>query len=376
MPLKVFVSAGEASGDVLGAALVEALRRRVPDLEVYGMSGPSMERAGVRRLRATAELSVVGLVEVLRHLPRLFRLLWDLQARGVAERPDVAVLVDAPDFHVRLAPAFRRAGVPTVQYVGPSVWAWRAGRAAEFSRVMSRILVLFPFELQVWRAAGADAVWVGHPMLDALPAGDPPTPERGTLALLPGSRRSEITRLFPTMLAAAARLAAEGRVTRVVVPVAPGLDPAWLARLADGFGVPITWVQAADVAGRFREVRRAEAAIVASGTATLETALAGVPHVLVYRVSPVSWWIGRRLARVRFLGLSNLLLGRQVIPELLQGECAPEPIAAAVRGLLDAPDTQRQALAEVRAALGAGGAAERAAEAVLGLVGGAARDGG
>jgi lipid-A-disaccharide synthase len=234
---------------------------------------------------------------------------------------------------------------------------------------MSRILVLFPFELEVWRAAGADAVWVGHPMLDALPAGDPPTPERGTLALLPGSRRSEITRLFPTMLAAAARLAAEGRVARVVVPVAPGLDPAWLARLADGFVVPITWVEAADVAGRFREVRRAEAAIVASGTATLETALAGVPHVLTYRVSPVSWWIGRRLARVRFLGLSNLLLGRQVIPELLQAECAPEPIAQAVRGLLDAPEAQRRALVEVRAALGAGGAAERAAEAILALVG-------
>lgn len=367
--MKIFFSAGEASGDALGASLLRALQRHEPRIEAVGMGGPAMVQAGLHLLRDARELNVVGLVEVLRHLPRLYRLLWDLAARGLEQKPDVAVLIDVPDFNVRLARYFRRAGIPVVFYVGPSVWAWRSGRVRRFRRVIERMLVLFPFETEIWRGAGVDTRCVGHPLIDEIPAARRQDQvERGTIALLPGSRSSELRRLLPVMLEAGALLVARGKAERFVLPVAPTVDPTLLKALiaASGLGERVELIHGTEA--RRAALARAELALVASGTATLETALCGTPQVIVYRVSPLSWWIGRRLVRVPFLGLPNLISGREIVPELLQADLHPESLASKAAELLADPGAQLQSLSELRAALGPRGAAELAAEAVLELV--------
>lgn len=373
--MKVFISAGEASGDALGAALIEALRARVPDVEVFGMGGPAMQSAGFEALRDARELNVVGLVEVVRHLPRLFRLLWDLAARGVARGPDVAVMIDAPDFHVRLARYFRRARVPVAYYVGPSVWAWRAGRVAKFRDVVDHMMVLFPFETAVWRAGGVDVSCVGHPLADQIPPADPSAralvPRARTIALLPGSRRSELRRHAPLLLEAGARLLDRGRADRLMLPVAPTLDPAAIAALVDASPargrVDLVLATDGDARARRAALGAAELALVCSGTATLETALLGTPSVIVYRVSPLSWWIGRRLTRIAHLGLPNLIAGRPVVPELLQDALTVDALVAEAERVLADADTQRRSLLEMRRALGPAGAAARAADVVVAL---------
>lgn len=373
--MRVFLSAGEASGDALGAALIRELRAREPTIEVLGMGGAAMQAAGLTLLRDARELNVLGLVEVLRHLPRLFRLLWDLADRGVAAGPDVAVMIDAPDFHVRLAKYFRRAGVPVAYYVGPSVWAWRAGRAPRFARVVDRMMVLFPFETAVWRGVGVDALCVGHPLIDEIPPADPViralVPRARTIALLPGSRGSEVRRHASLLLEAGAELVRRGRADRLVLPVAPTLDVAALEALVEASParglVDLVLASHGDATARRRAIQAAELALVCSGTATLETALLGTPSVIVYRVSPLSWWIGRKLARIAHLGLPNLIAGRSIVPELLQDELSVTSLVAAAEDVLAHADEQRSALLEMRRALGPSGAAARAAEAVLAL---------
>ncbi len=378
--MKVFLSAGEASGDALGAALIRALRAHDPQVEVYGMGGAAMQAEGLRALRDARELNVVGLVEVLRHLPRLFRLLWDLAARGVAERPDVAVLIDAPDFHVRLAPYFRRAGVPVAFYVGPSVWAWRPGRVKVFAPVVDRMMVLFPFETAVWQAAGVDTACVGHPLLDEIPpasaevpASRALVPRTRTIVLMPGSRRSELRRHGALLLEAGAQLLARGHAERLVLPVAPTLDRAMIEALVEASPARgrVDLVLAPDGRPDARRdaLARAELALVCSGTATLETALVGTPSVIVYRVSPLSWWIGRRMTRLAHLGLPNLIAGHSIVPELLQDALSVDSLVAEAERVLASAAAQRRALVAMRAALGPSGAAARAAEAVVGLVG-------
>ncbi len=374
--MKVFVSAGEASGDALGAALIEALRARVPEVEVVGMGGPAMQAAGLETLRDARELNVVGLVEVLRHLPRLFRLLWDLAERGVAAQPAVAVMIDAPDFHVRLARYFRRAHIPVAYYVGPSVWAWRAGRVSTFARVVDRMMVLFPFETAVWQRGGVDALCVGHPLIDEIPPADATSralvPRPRTIAILPGSRGSEIRRHAALLLEAGAALIARGHADRLVLPVAPTVDAGWLGALVEASPargkVDLVLAPHGDPGPRRRAVQAAELALVCSGTATLEVALLGTPSVIVYRVSPLSWWIGRRMTRIAHLGLPNLIAGRGIVPELLQDDLSVEALVREAERVLADADAQRAELREMRRALGPTGAAERAAEAVLALV--------
>jgi lipid-A-disaccharide synthase len=373
--VKIFFSAGEASGDALGSSLIEALRKKEPQIEAFGMGGPRMVAAGLRALRGASELNVVGLFEVLAHLPRLYRLLWDLQERGVKERPDVAVLIDVPDFNVRLARAFVRAKIPVVFYVGPSVWAWRSGRVERFKRLARRMLVLFPFEVEIWRSAGVDVRCVGHPFIDEIP--EPSSralavPKR--VALLPGSRRSEIRRLLPIMISAAAELVRRGLAERFVLPVAPTIDASELeAEIARSpIAERIELVRSVDAAPRRAAIAQSAAAIVASGTATLETALIGTPQVIVYRLSPLTWIIGKLLMKVKHLGLPNLIVGSSVVPELLQDDLQSEALAERAAEILSAPEDQERALVGLRARLGDRGAADRAADAVLELLRGPA----
>lgn len=367
--MKLFVSAGEASGDALGAALLDALSLHGP-IEAAGMGGEAMLASGRFRQVADAhEVGVVGITEVVKHLPRLLRLVDRLAEEAIAARPEVAVLIDLPDFHLRLARKLHAHGIPVVFYVAPSVWAWRPWRARAFAEVASKMLVLFPFEVPAWEAAGVAVEQVGHPLIDLLPRpAAPGLAEPRTLGLMPGSRRSELDRHWPVMEAAVNRLLAEGRIDRVVVPVAPGVDrarfdparSAWPLELVDG-----------ELAARTAALARARLVVVCSGTATLEVGLLGRPQIVIYRVAPLSFAIGRRLARVPHLGLVNLLAGREVAPELIQHELDEGRLhAEVVRQLEDEAGLARAVRLsdELRLRLGDTGAAKRAARAVFELL--------
>jgi lipid-A-disaccharide synthase len=366
--------AGEASGDALGSRLIEALRSRGAALSCFGMGGARMAALGFESWRDAAELGVVGFLEVLLELPRLFRLLDELAERAIALQPDLAVLIDMPDFNLRLARRLRAAGIPVVYYVAPTVWAWRAGRVRSFRPEIRRMLTLFPFETEIWQRGGVETTFVGHPLLDEVPVAAPASlAEPKTVALLPGSRRSELRHHLPVMLGAAQRLFEEGLAERFLLPVAPTLDPNTVQRtVADSrvaSAVELVVDRDGQGDGRRAAIARSALALVSSGTATLETALLGRPQVIVYRTSWTSWLIGRLLIRrIRFLGLPNLIAGRAIAPELLQGQLTEPRLFAAARRLLTDERARTEAvagLAELRARLGPSGASARAAAAVL-----------
>ncbi len=369
--MRVFISAGEASGDALGAAFIRSLRSRVPDLVAFGMGGPRMEAEGFVAHRSSNELNVVGLVEVVRHLPRLFSLVDALGRFAEASNPDLVVLIDAPDFHVRLAKRLKKCGFPVLGYVAPSVWAWRSGRVSTFKRWFDRLLLLFPFETPHWTAKGVDAVCVGHPLVDELQdVGRLPDPENA-IALLPGSRGSEIRRHLPLMLAAALKARDAGLVETFRLPVASSLPEGTLEAALRGHPIApqVVLVPAPQL---HQAVARSKMAWVGSGTATLEVALLGRPQLIFYRTHWLTYCIGRALMRVPHFGLPNLIAGEEAIPELLQGACTASALfeyAKQVLGdsrALDAAQGLREALLR---RMGGPGAAHRAADAALELAG-------
>lgn len=376
---RIALVAGEASGDLLGAGLARALRARRPDVELEGVVGPAMLAAGVRPLARVEELSVMGLAEVLRHLPRLLRLRARLRRHWVADPPDVLVGIDAPDFNLGLETAVRAHGVATVHYVSPSVWAWRAGRVHSVARAADLLLTLLPFEPACYQDASVRAEFVGHPAADQLrPDADRAAAraalglarEGQLLAVLPGSRSGELARVGEVFAAALPAILARHPGLRIVAPMArPDLATrfqAALSRHAPGVAVGL-------VDGRAREVLAAcDVALIASGTATLEAMLLARPMVVGYRVAPLTHFLVRTLGlvRLRHFALPNILAGRSVVPELLQGECRPTAIATATADLLADPGAQAlqaTTLAGLHAQL-AHGADERAAALVLELV--------
>ncbi|WP_425478646.1 lipid-A-disaccharide synthase [Luteimonas marina] len=327
--------AGEASGDLLGAGLVEQLRARFPDAEFAGVGGAAMRAAGVETWHDASELAVMGLSEVLRHLPRLLSLRRGLRRRLLDWRPDVFVGIDAPDFNLGLERALKRRGVRTVHYVSPSVWAWREARAAKIGRSADRVLCLFPMEPAIYARHGVDARFVGHPMADAMPLNPDRRRARAelgldddapVLAVLPGSRLGEIERLGAVFLEAAARVAAQVPGLQVVVPAAtPGCRDA-IARLPSAAHLRI-------LDGRAREaMTAADVVLLASGTATLEAMLAKRPMVVGYRIAPSTYRIVKALGllKVDRYALPNVLAGSTIAPELMQDDCTPANLAAAV----------------------------------------------
>jgi lipid-A-disaccharide synthase len=286
---------------------------------------------------------VRGYVEVLRHNRDISAIRRELSARLLRDRPDVFIGVDAPDFNLGLERTLREAGVPTVHFICPSIWAWRAGRARTIARSADLVLCLFPFEPELLQRHGVRAAYVGHPLADAIPAQPPRQQARArlgldaeapTLALLPGSRRSEIQYIAPALLAAAAQLLRERPALQAVLPVAPGLRPL-IEPLAARFGHPSLRL----VDGRSHEVLAAcDVALVASGTATLEAALYKCPMVIAYRMHPLSWALMKRMALQPWVGLPNILCGEFAVPELIQEACTPEALAREARAWLDAPD--------------------------------------
>jgi lipid-A-disaccharide synthase len=373
MTLRVLLVAGEASGDLHGAALVEQLRRRRPDLEVVGIGGPRLRAAGMRVLVDTEHVATMGFTETFGTLGRLVAAYRTLVRRLDEARPDLVVLVDYPEFNLRLAKQAKRRGIPVFYFVAPQVWAWRKGRIRTIAERVDKLAAVFPFEPGVYnnRHGQTLAEFVGHPLLDVVAATRSReetraryglAADRPLLALLPGSRKKEVDLLFRTMCDAAARLALDG--WQSIAALAESLAPADLQAALAGGAIPVP-VAHNDT---YNVVAAADAAIVASGTATLETALLGCPMVIVYRLSPLSFWIARRLVDVPWFGMPNIVLKRQVFPELLQDGVTPAAVADAVRDVHRRHGEVVAALAELRSSLGSPGAASRAADLALTLV--------
>ncbi len=368
------VVAGEASGDQHAADAIAALKRLDPSLRFFGMGGPKLRALGVELIHGAEEISVMGIVEVLPKVPRIWRVLGDLARVATERRPVAALLVDVPDFNLRLASRLKKLGVPIAWYVAPMAWAWRESRVTQLRERVDQLLCILPFEEKFFRDRAVRATYVGNPVVEQMPPSQSQHAFRKqlglplnapTLALLPGSRRSELTRLLPTLVEVAKR---EGHLhpgLQVVVPVASGLARALVSTPFERSGVTPIFIegQAPEVVGA------CDVAVVASGTATLEAALMGRPLVAVYRVSPVTYAVGRAMLKIPFVCLVNLLANRRVVPELLQGDANPDAIVAALEPLWNGPARTRllEGLAEVRAMLGPAGAARRVAEAVLKL---------
>jgi len=374
-PLRVLISAGETSGDLLGAGLACALRERRPDVEIVGMGGAEMARAGVELVQDASAVAVVGLFEVLAHLGEIREAMRRLE-RAVREfRPDVLVPIDFPDFNLRLAGRAREAGVDVCYFVSPQVWAWRRGRLRTIRERVRRMLVLFPFEEAFYREAGVPVTFVGHPVVERVPAGERRPdllaaagldPGRPVVALAPGSRRGEVARVLPAMLDAARRLHRERPRIQFLVSRAPGLPDGWIEGPVEAAGLgPAARVHAGDYPAI---LTACAAGAVASGTATLEAAMAGLPMVVAYRISALSYAVARRFVRLDHVAMPNLVAGRRIVPERIQGECDGAVLAADLAAYLDDPDLVRRVradLAEVRVRLGGPGAYDRAADAVL-----------
>jgi len=373
---EILIVAGEASADLHAARALEELVKLRPGIHAFGVGGPRLRAAGLEPLAPAEDICVMGVAEVL---PRLLRILGILRAlaRAAAERrPKAALLVDLPDFNLRLAAKLKKLGIPVVYYVSPTVWAWRKGRAKKIAKVVDRMLCILPFEPRCYEGTGVRARFVGHPFAERPPPEAPGRYRaalgleggRTTVALVPGSRPSELKRLFAPMLEAAERIKAVHPDAQFVVPVAPTLPRAALEPyLAHHRTIEVKLVD-----GRTEEVVGAsDAAIVKSGTSTLETAIMLRPMIVVYRLSWVTYALARVLVRIAHFALVNILAGRSVVPELLQGEASHARMAAEIEKLLGdrgARDAQLAGLREVRDSLGEPGAPRRVAEEVVGVM--------
>ncbi len=377
--LRIALVAGEASGDLLGAGLIAALRERQPAVVCEGVAGDAMRDAGCEALAAADELAVMGLIEPLRHIPRLLRLRRRLLRHWTDAPPDVFVGIDAPDFNLGLEQRLKERGIPTAHYVSPSVWAWRQGRVRTIGRSADRVLCLLPFEKRFYDQHGVAAEFVGHPLADRLPADVDRQAVRKALGIdaarvvtvMPGSRVSEVTRLGPVFIAAAGELLASYPGIAFVTPLAGAATRALFERQLEDAGMRAAF--------HLLERRSEEAilagdvVLLASGTAALEAALLARATVAAYKLAPLTYWLARtlRLVKVRHFTLPNQLTREPLVPEFLQDGATPAALAAAVRELID--DAARRAaiereFARLRERLGRDASA-RAAEAVLALAG-------
>ena len=364
-----WINAGEASGDLHGAALVEALAARAPEASFTGMGGNALHNAGMETLFRVEDLSVMGITEVLGHLPKIFRMLKDIKAALAKVRPDAVIVIDAPEFHFRVIRAARELGIPVYYYISPKIWAWREKRALFIRENVRRLISILPFEQDFYRRFGMEIDYVGNPLIDMVdyPSLQSVPVEQGLVGFLPGSRKKEIGSLLPQFGGAARILRQRVPHLRFLCTRAPGIDEALLRQFWPE-DVPVEFT-APD--NRWQLMRRCEMLIAASGTVTLESAIAGTPTLITYKVSPLSFAVGKALVKVPFIGLPNLVLGQPVFPELLQKDCDAVPLAdAALRWLLPPPGTTplqdvRARLDEVRRRLGEPGAADRAAGVIL-----------
>jgi len=375
-PKKILMVAGEISGDLHGAHLMEAILRIDPEIQFFGVGGDRLEKTGMKILYHSQSLSVVGITEVLFKMGSIMKALRGLKQFLNQEKPDLAILIDFPDFNLRLAKIAHRRGIPVLYYISPQVWAWRPKRVHLIARCVKKMVVLFPFEIPFYEAVGVDVEWVGHPLLDIVRPTLPKEiafeqfgldPKRRTIALLPGSRIHEVKRLLPPLLSSAQLLQKEIPDLQFIIPLAPGIPEAILSPWMRNISVPVKVVKG----WTYDAMNISELLITASGTATLEAAILGKPMIVVYRVSFLSYWVGRGLIQVDHIGLVNLVAEREIAPELIQNEVSPQRIADEALRIMRDPILQRrmtEAMAGVRQSLGEPGAAQRAASIVTSLL--------
>ncbi len=386
MSVRLLLSCGEASGDLYAGALARELRTLAPDIDLFGLGGPQLAAAGGRLVVDYRGLAATGISEVLPKLGEYFAAMRALVAAAARERPDALVVIDFPDFNFRLARRVKRLGIPVVYYISPQIWAWRRGRLKTIRAFADRVLVIFPFEESIYRDAGVPVEFVGHPLVELTEVHGSRSeflrahglsPNAPTVAILPGSRANEVSRILPDLMAAAERVRRSIPDVQFVIARAPHLDD----RLFQSAGVHT-------VPGHAREqsdqtgcvvvegstdavLASSDLALTASGTATVQAALHGTPMVVVYRLSPLTYRLARRLVQVPSIAMVNLIAGAPIVPELVQDAFTPDAVAReAVSILNDAERAERMraGLALVRHRLGGAGASRRAAEAILRLV--------
>jgi len=374
---RVMIVAGEASGDLHGSNLVKEALRLDPALSFFGIGGPHMREAGVETLVDSSEMAVVGLVEVLAHFGVIYRAYATLKRIITTNPPDLLILIDYPDFNMLVAKVAKRAGVKVLYYISPQVWAWRTGRVKKIARLVDRMAVVFPFEVSFYEKAGVPVTFVGHPLADRVQ----PTmtrdkaftsfgldPSRRVVGLFPGSRRGEIARHLPLILESAKLLRDRYPGIQFILPLASSLTDADIAPQLASSGLEV--VVARDKVYDVMQV--CDAIVTVSGTVTLEIALMGVPMVIIYTVSPLTYEVGKRLIRVEHIGICNIVAGKRVVPELIQHEVTADRLAEEIGRYLDDPvhaGNTRTALATVKEKLGAGGCSERVAGIVLEMLG-------
>jgi lipid-A-disaccharide synthase len=373
---KILLVAGEASGDLHGSHLVEAIQRIDPEVNFFGVGGEGLERRGMKILYHSQSLSVVGITEVIFKLRSILNALSGLKKSLNQEKPDLVILIDFPDFNLRLAKIAHRRGIPILYYISPQVWAWRSKRIKLIAQLVKKMVVLFPFEVPLYEAEGVDVEWVGHPLLDIVKPTFPKEeafqkfgldPKRRIIGLLPGSRIHEVQRLLPPLLASANLLQKDIPDLQFVIPLAPNLSKTILSSWMKNISMPVNVVERYT----YDVMNLSELLITASGTATLEGAILGKPMIIIYKVSLPSYWIGRAMVRVDHIGLVNLVAEKEIAPELIQKDVNPQRIADEAFRILKDPILSRkmtESMGEVRQKLGETGATHRAAQIVLSLM--------
>jgi lipid-A-disaccharide synthase len=373
---QIMIVAGEASGDLHGGNLVQAMHRIDPEIRFYGVGGGRLKAAGVELKADAAEMAVVGLTEVVCKLGFILKVMAQLKASLKKDRPDLLILIDYPDFNLPLARAAKKYGVKVFYYISPQVWAWRRGRIGQIRKIVDRMAVILPFEADLYKEAGVDATFVGHPLLDVVRTKYPRKEalrrfdlREGvtTVGILPGSRQSEVTRLLPVMLGAALIIEEKIKHVQFVLPLADTLDRAFVSQIIAKYPVAVRLIsnEVYDVIGC------TDIAMVASGTATLETALMETPMIIIYKVSALSYYVGKMVIDVDHIGLVNIIAGKEIVPELIQFEASPEKIAAEVIDILTSKGHREYIKAElkkIRNMLGSQGATEKVARLAYDMI--------
>jgi len=366
---KVLLVTGEASGDLHGAHLVKHLQRLDPSLRIYGIGGEELRKAGMEILFHAQELSVVGIVEVCARLPQIVKAFQTLKREIVNSPPDLLILIDYPDFNMRIAAVARKHGVPVLYYISPQIWAWRQNRVKKIARLVDQMAVVFPFEAPFYEQHGVPVQFVGHPLMDReVPVMDTQAllqqfamkSQWPIVGLLPGSRKSEIDRLLPVMLGAAVLIQKEFPQAQFIIPVAPGIREEDIKERVKRHGLAVTSV----TDQLHQALHICHLVLVASGTATLETALMKKPMIIMYRIALITYLVGRLMIRVPTIGLANIVAGKQIVPELIQGNASPQRIFQEAASLLKDPrrmTAMEKELSRVGELLGSSGASERVA---------------
>jgi lipid-A-disaccharide synthase len=367
----VAILAGEASGDQHGAKLVSAMQKKNPALFFCGMGGDALRQAGVRIVMEASELTVVGITEVFAKIPAILKGMARIKKLLKSLRPDLLILIDFPDFNLHIAAVAKRLDIPVLYYISPQIWAWRQGRVKRIGKLVDHMAVILPFEQRFYKEHNVPVTFVGHPLMDAnMPAVDTVLnagPNDGlVIGLVPGSRDNEIIRHLPVMLDTADILKERLKRVTFIISQAPSVARDRIQAVLEGHRLRAEIEVVSDAVEKVFE--RCDVIIAASGTVTLQAAIHGTPMVIIYKVSPVSFWLGRALVRVPNIGLVNLVAGKQLVPELVQHEACAENIAAALENMLDDASQLnhlRQQLFALRDVLGTGGASERVADLAL-----------